>query len=225
MTSVLMVLTSHDRLGDTGEPTGWYLPEAAHPWKVFTAAGYEVSFVSPDGGHPTMSGDDLSDPVQAEFLALYGDRGPHTTTPETVDASVFDVILYVGGHGAMWDFADNRPLANLASSIYESGGFVAAVCHGPAGLVNITLSDGSHLVAGKNVAAFTDAEESAVGLTDVVPFLLASTLVERGAVHHPAPNFEPKVVVDGRLVTGQNPASATALAEAIVHAVALVPTA
>jgi putative intracellular protease/amidase len=219
MTSVLMVLTSHDQLGDTGRSTGWYLPEAAHPWKAFLAAGFDVSFVSPLGGRPRMDGVDLTDAVQAEFLTAFGADGPQTSTPDTVDASAFDVIFYVGGHGSMWDFADNRPLAGLASSIYEAGGVVAAVCHGPAGLVDISLGDGRFLVDGKNVAAFTDAEEAAVGLTNVVPFLLASKLVERGAVHHAAPNFEANVVVDGRLVTGQNPASAVGVAEAVVRTI------
>jgi putative intracellular protease/amidase len=167
-----------------------------------------------------MDGVDLSDPVQAEFLAAYGIDGPVTSTPEAVDPLSYDVIFYVGGHGSMWDFADNEKLASVAASIYDTGGVVAAVCHGPAGLVNIVLSDGSHLVAGKRVAAFTDAEEAAVGLADVVPFLLASTLVERGALHEAAPNFEANVVTDGRLVTGQNPASANGVAHEIVRVVA-----
>jgi putative intracellular protease/amidase len=215
-----MVLTSHDKLGDTGRSTGWYLPEAAHPWKVFTSAGFDVSFTSPLGGQPTMDGVDLSDPVQADFLATYGASGPMTITPDLVDVASYDVIFYVGGHGSMWDFADNRALAGVTTSIYEAGGVVAAVCHGPAGLVNVTLNDGAHLVAGKRVAAFTDAEEEAVGLVGVVPFLLASTLVERGALHQPAPNFEANVVTDGRLVTGQNPPSAIGVAEEVVRVVA-----
>ncbi len=116
----------------------------------------------------------------------------------------------------MWDFADNHRLAELTASVYATGGIVAAVCHGPAGLVNVRLEDGSYLVAGKKVAAFTNSEEEAVGLTRVVPFLLETTLIERGALHQAAANFEAKVVLDERLVTGQNPASTIGVAEAVV---------
>jgi putative intracellular protease/amidase len=118
----------------------------------------------------------------------------------------------------MWDFPDDTRLAGLARAVYESGGVVSAVCHGPSGLVNLTLSDGTHLVEGKRISAFTNEEEAAVGLSDVVPFLLQSRLEERGAKHSGAPNFEPYVVRDGRLVTGQNPASATGVAEAVLEA-------
>ena len=119
----------------------------------------------------------------------------------------------------MWDFPDNPDLARIAASIYERGGVVSAVCHGPAALVNLKLSDGSYLVAGKRVAGFTNDEENAVGLTDAVPFLLADKLTAAGATHVPAPNFTEQVVTDGRLVTGQNPQSARAMAEAVVQAV------
>jgi putative intracellular protease/amidase len=214
----LIVLTSHAELGDTGRSTGFYLPEAAHPWRVFTDAGMRVDLVSVQGGKPPMDGVDLSDPVQQAFLddpAMAGELAG-TPKPGEVDTVDYDVVLYAGGHGAMWDFPGNAELAMLARRVYEDGGVVAAVCHGPAGLVDLTLSDGSHLVAGKRVAAFTDAEEAAVGLTEVVPFLLASTLVERGARHVPAPDFQAQVVTDGRLVTGQNPASADGVARAVV---------
>jgi putative intracellular protease/amidase len=126
-------------------------------------------------------------------------------------------VLFVGGHGTMWDFPENTMLASIAAAVYEHGGLVSAVCHGPAGLVNVKLADGSYLVAGKTVAAFSDDEERAVGLDAEVPFLLASKLVERGAEHTQAENFQAHVEVDGRLVTGQNPASAAALAEQVVR--------
>jgi putative intracellular protease/amidase len=216
MTRILMVLSSHSTLGDTGRSTGWYLPEAAHPWKTFTEAGFEVDFVSPLGGANPFDGFDESDATQVAFLQKFGPSGPVTKTPAEVDSSNYDAVFFVGGHGTMWDFANNTQLATTAAAIYENGGSVAAVCHGPAGLVNITLSDGSYLVAGKKLSAFTDAEEEAVGLTQVVPYLLASTLIERGALHDAAPNFQAKVVVDGRLVTGQNPASAAGVAAEVV---------
>ncbi len=116
----------------------------------------------------------------------------------------------------MWDFADDQRLAELTASVYDAGGIVAAVCHGPAGLINVRLENGSYLVAGKELAAFTNSEEEAVGLTSVVPFSLETALTERGAVHQAADNFEVNVVVDGRLVTGQNPASATGVGKAVV---------
>lgn len=220
MTKVLMVLTSHDKLGDTGRSTGWYLPEAAHPWKVFAREGWALDFVSPKGGRNKMDGVKLDDPIQREFLDAFGDEGPDTITPSQVDPTTYDVIFYVGGHGTMWDLPDDQELASKAAAIYEGGGVVAAVCHGPAGLVNLKLSDGSYLVTGREVSAFTDAEEEAVGLSAVVPFLLASKLEERGAAHKPAANFAAQVVADGRLVTGQNPASAAGVAEGVVSVVA-----
>jgi putative intracellular protease/amidase len=211
-----MVLSSHSTLGDTGRSTGWYLPEAAHPWKTFTEAGFGVDFVSPKGGVNPFDGFDDTDADQVAFLKAFGGVGPTTMTPWEVDPSRYRAVFYVGGHGTMWDFAENEQIAKIARQIYEASGAVAAVCHGPAGLVNVKMSDGTHLVAGKKVSAFTDAEEEAVGLTNVVPYLLSSTLASRGALLESAPNFAPKVVVDGRLITGQNPASAAGVAAAVV---------
>ncbi|MEV5546010.1 type 1 glutamine amidotransferase domain-containing protein [Streptomyces sp. NPDC052309] len=216
---ILIALTSHDHLGDTGSPTGFYLPEAAHPWKVFTDAGYEVDLVSVKGGEPPMVGVDPADPVQNAFLAddRISGRLKATPRPQDVDPAQYDAIFYAGGHGTMWDFPDDTTLARVARDIYEGGGVVAAVCHGPAALVNLTLSDGTYLVAGKEVAAFTNDEESAVGLTGVVPFALQTRLEERSAKHSGAADFTAHVVVDGRLVTGQNPASSTGVAEAVLE--------
>jgi putative intracellular protease/amidase len=222
VTKVLMVLTSHADLGDTGRKTGFFLPEVAHPWKVFTEAGYHIDFVSPKGAEAPMDGVDPSDPIQEAFLndpdvaaALR-----NTLTPEQVNPDDYDVIFYAGGHGTMWDFPDNTKLAKVAADVYEDGGVVAAVCHGPAGLVNVRLSDGSYLVDGKEVSAFTNEEETAVGLTEVVPFLLQTKLTERGARHSGTENFAAYVVADGRLVTGQNPASASGVAERVVELLA-----
>ena len=214
MTAVLLALTSHDRKGESGEPTGFYVPEAAHPWDILTRAGVGVGFVSVQGGAPPQDGADRTDPVQARFLDDPDIARQLATTPrpDEIDPGEYDAILFVGGHGAMWDFPDNGALQRIARDIYEAGGAVAAVCHGPAALVNLRLSDGSLLVAGRTVAAFSDDEERAVGLADVVPFLLATRLVENGARHTSAEPFHPHVEVDGRLVTGQNPASAGPLA-------------
>jgi putative intracellular protease/amidase len=214
---ILIVVTSHNDLGGTGK-TGFYVPEVAHPWHVFKQAGYQIDLVSPQGGEPPQDGVDLEDPIQRAFLgdAEMAGKLASTLRPNEVDPADYAAILYAGGHGTMWDFPDNADLAGLARDIYEANGVVAAVCHGPAALVNITLSDGTYLVDGKQVSVFTDEEEAAVGLTDVVPFLLQSTLEERGAKNMGAPNFQAKVSVDGRLVTGQNPASAAPVAEQIV---------
>ncbi len=220
---VLIVLSSHGDLGGTGRTTGYYVPEAAHPWKVFRSHGYEVDLVSTAGGEPPRDGFDADDPVQQEFFAdpEMAKKLKATPTPDKIDSSRYDAIFYVGGHGTMWDFPGNARLADVARRIYEeSEGVVAGVCHGPAGLVNVVLSDQSYLVAGKSVSAFTDEEERAVGLADVVPFLLQTKLEERGATHSGAPNFHAHVVVDGRLVTGQNPASATGVAEKVVEVLA-----
>jgi putative intracellular protease/amidase len=169
-----------------------------------------------------LDGIDRTDADNASFLddgaALA--RLHASLTPAQVEASRYAAIYFAGGHGTMWDLPDDAGLARIAAQIYEAGGFVSAVCHGPAGLVNIQLSSGAYLVANKQVAAFTDDEERAVGLTEVVPFLLASRLVERGARHVPAPNFKANVIVSERLITGQNPASARGVGEALVAALA-----
>ncbi|TCC28380.1 type 1 glutamine amidotransferase domain-containing protein [Kribbella sindirgiensis] len=214
MTRVLIALTSHAELGDTGRATGFYASEAAEPWAVFTAAGFDVGLVSVAGGRPPVDGLDENDPIQQKFLASVD--LDHTPAAADLDASPYAAIFFAGGHGTVWDFPNDKALASLAAGIYENGGVVAAVCHGPSALVNLRLFDGSYLVDGKNVAAFTNAEEAAVGLTDVVPFLLADALTARGAIHHAGDNFTSQTITDGRLVTGQNPQSANATAEAVV---------
>lgn len=217
MTKILIAVTSHAELGATGCATGAYLPEIAHPYHLFNAAGFAVDFVSPRGGRPPLDGVDRGDPLQAAFLddpqamaALDA-----AARPAQVDPADYDAIFYAGGHGVMWDFPADERLAAVAAAIYERGGVVAAVCHGPAGLVNVRLADGSFLVAGKELAAFTNEEEAAVGLSEVVPFLLETALRERGAALRKAPDFAANTVASGRLVTGQNPASATGVAEAV----------
>jgi putative intracellular protease/amidase len=213
---VLIALTSHGELGDTGRSTGFYVPEAAHPWQVFRAAGYQVDLVSVAGGEPPRDGLDANDPVQREFLDQCEAALAATRRPDEVDPTGYDAILFAGGHGTMWDFPDNPGLAALAADIHARDGVVAAVCHGPAALVGLTLPDGTPLVAGRTVAAFTNAEEEAVGLTGAVPFLLQTRLEELGARHSAAPNFAAHVVRDGRLVTGQNPASAAGVAAEVL---------
>ncbi|MDF5756964.1 methyltransferase [Spongiactinospora sp. TRM90649] len=217
MPRVLLALTSHGELGDTGRATGFYVPEAAHPYRVFTEAGFDVDFVSVQGGEPPRDGVKPGDEATAAFLAEHGARLAATPTTDQLNADDYQAILFVGGHGTMWDFPDSKELARFAAAIYENGGVVAGVCHGPAGLVNVRLGDGSHLVDGKLVSAFTNEEETAVGLIDKVPFALESKLIERGARFTKAANFSAHAVADRRLVTGQNPASAVRVAELVVE--------
>lgn len=214
---VLIVLTSHGQKGDTGQPTGFYLGEVTHPLAVFEAAGIAVEYASIQGGEPPVDGLKLDDPVNARYWndPAFRQAIRSTVRLDEVDPARFSSILYAGGHGAMWDFPDSPAVHVVTRQFHEQGKVVAAVCHGPAALVNVTLSDGQYLVAGKRVAAFTDSEERAVQLEQVVPFLLASTLIARGASHQPAPDWTAQVVVDGLLVTGQNPQSATGVGEAV----------
>jgi putative intracellular protease/amidase len=215
--TVLMVLTSHATKGSTGQPTGFYLGEVTHPLAVFDAAGIAVEFASIQGGEPPVDGLDLNDATNARYWndAAFRNAIRSTQRLDQIDSAKYSAIFYAGGHGAVWDFPDSPAVQTKTREVFEAGGIVAAVCHGPAALVNVRLGDGRYLVAGKRLSAFTDDEERAVQLDQVVPFLLASTLVERGAQHQAAPDWTSKVTVDGRLVTGQNPQSATATGEAV----------
>jgi len=215
---VLFVLTSHGDLGDTGRKTGFYLPELTHPLAVVRDAGYDFDLASPKGGEPPMDGVKREDPLNAAFLddPEMMARVRETIPLDRVKLDDYVGVFFVGGHGTMWDFPGNPAVARVAAGIYEAGGIVAAVCHGPSALVDVRLSDGSYLVAGKEVSAFTNEEEQAVGLDEVVPFLLESKLAEQGAIIRKAPKFEAMVAVAERLVTGQNPASAKGVGEAMV---------
>lgn len=217
-TRVLLVLTSHAELGETGKSTGFYLTELTHPYQVFQQAGLELELASPGGGHPPIDGLEKADEESKELLENpdFKERLSSTMPLAEVDFSEYEAIFFAGGHGTMWDFPENADIQRLVSGIYEQGGVVGAVCHGPAALVNVRLSDGSYLVADQPVAAFTNEEESAVGLTTVMPFLLEDRLRARGADFKKAPNFERNVAVGERLVTGQNPASAAGVAEEMV---------
>ncbi|UYL07844.1 type 1 glutamine amidotransferase domain-containing protein [Bdellovibrio sp. SKB1291214] len=217
----LIVISSHSQLGETGKPTGWYLSEVTHVYYPLAAAGYQVDFASPQGGAAPMDpgSREIKDEDNKKFLA---DPGLMKQVQETlplskVDPKKYRLVHFAGGHGAMWDFPNNKDISRVAAAIYENDGIVSAVCHGPAALVDIKLSNGEYLIKGKRVNGFTNAEESEVGLTKVVPFLLASKLQERGANYEGGKNWEDKVVVDGRLVTGQNPQSAHSVGRKVVE--------
>ncbi|WP_051815546.1 type 1 glutamine amidotransferase domain-containing protein, partial [Glycomyces tenuis] len=179
----------------------------------------DVDFVSVEGGEPPSEGFDEDDPVEREFLDRERERLRSTPSASEIDPSRYDAIFFVGGHGTMWDFPDSKALTDAAVDIYERGGVVSSVCHGPAALVNAKLSDGSYLVAGKRLNSFTNAEEAAVQRDDVVPFLLQSRLEERGARWEGGKEFGEYAVADDRLVTGQNPASAAKTARLVVEAI------
>jgi len=225
---VIFVVTNHGELGATGHKTGYYLPEAAHPYNTFHKEGWEVVFASPKGGLSPMdpgSADAFkADPVCTEFLnnSAVQDQLKNTVKISDILAKKptgFDIVFFVGGHGPTFDLPENEHVQQLIRTIYEENNtnIVAAVCHGPVALTNAKLSDGSYLVANKKVTGFSDAEEEAVGLTSVVPFLQEKRLRERGAKFEKADQlWGPHVVSDQRLFTGQNPASAGLLAEALV---------
>lgn len=215
----LIVVTGHNQLGDTGEETGWHLSEVSHVYWPLINAGFAVEFASPSGGEALMDQESikLDDPENKSFIdKLKIANALETMALREVNPDQYQVIYFAGGHGTMWDFPDNPNIDEITRIIYEKGGIVAAVCHGPAALTSVKLTDGEYLVKDKKVNSFTDEEERAVGKEDVVPFLLETRLRERGAHFEGGSNFSEKVVADGRLITGQNPQSASALGREIV---------
>ncbi len=206
---VLFVVTSHGELGNTGKPTGYYLSEVTHPWDVL-GGECEIDVVSPKGGKPPVEGVDLSDPINKKFWedSAWQAKMAKTMRPEQVRPEDYALIYYAGGHGAMWDFPENAELAAIAAKIYENGGIVSAVCHGPAGLLNIRLDNGENLIKGKRLDSFTNAEEELIKMDKIVPFALETALRAKGCIYDSAAPWSDHVVVDGRLVTGQNPMSA-----------------
>ncbi|WP_026423747.1 type 1 glutamine amidotransferase domain-containing protein [Actinokineospora inagensis] len=210
---VLFVLTSHPTLGNTGQPTGFHVGETAAPWRSLQSAGIHVDFASPQGGHPPPIG---QDPTHADLLAT---PALHNTIPIAEAEPTYDAIYFVGGHGAMWDFPTNPAIHSLTREIYERPGIIAAICHGQAALINVTLTTGPHLVTGKRLTSFSHTAEHHRGLTTVVPFSLQHTLESRGAHYSSAPDNHPHLIQDGRLITAQNPASAPLLATTLTAAV------
>ncbi len=219
MGRILFVVTNHGELGSTGQKTGYYLSEVAHPFHVLHEAGYEIDFVSPKGGKASMDPKSykLDDPINKAFWETHGKRLDETLAPEQVDPARYVAIFYAGGHGTMWDFPESKAIAGIAARIYEQGGAIGAVCHGPSGLIPIRLSNGRPLVEGRRINSFTNEEEQAVQLDQIVPFLLETRLKELGAIHVSVKNFAAHVEVDDRIVTGQNPASAERVGRALVE--------
>ncbi|WOD13884.1 type 1 glutamine amidotransferase domain-containing protein [Paraburkholderia kirstenboschensis] len=219
---ILVVLTSHDQLGDTGRKTGFWLEEFAAPYYVFKDAGVEMTLASPKGGQPPL--DPRSDDPDSQTEAtrrLKKDNEvqaalANTAKLSTVSAADYDAAFYPGGHGSLWDLAEDPQSIALIEAMYAAGKPVAAVCHAPGALRHAKLPDGFPLVRNKPVTGFADSEEAAVGLTDVVPFLVEKMLKKNGGKYSKGPDWQSHVVVAANLITGQNPASSEAAAEALL---------
>lgn len=224
---ILIVVTSHDRLGDTGRPTGFFYEEMAAPYWVFTDAGYDVDIASPRGGmaphDPKSLAEDETQRPEAVRRFLADGRAAakieSTIRLDRVDPDAYAAIFLAGGHGTMWDFPANATLARLVGRLLDRGRVVGAVCHGPSGLVGATLADGTPVVKGRRVDSFTDEEERAVELDRVVPFLLETRLRDLGGRFEGAGKFQAHAVRDGSLVTGQNPPSSVRTAELVLEAI------
>ncbi len=219
---ILMVLTSHDRLGDTGKKTGFWLEEFASPYYVFKDAGAQLVLASPKGGQPPL--DPKSDAPDAQTAATRRFRADAeagkalaSTLPLAEAAQGdYDAVFYPGGHGPLWDLAEDAESIRLIERTYAAGKPVGAVCHAPGVLRHVKAPDGAPLVHGKQVTGFSNSEEEAVGLTQVVPFLVEDVLKQLGGRYAKKDDWQSYAIVDGQLVTGQNPASSDAAAEAIL---------
>ena len=220
--NILMVLTSHDKLCDTGKETGFWLEEFAAPYYVFTDAGAQVTLLSPKGRPPPL--DPKSDEPEAQtdstrrFKADAAAQSAlaHTGKLADVSGDGFDAVFYPGGHGPLWDLAEDKNSIRLIEAMIVAGKPVAAVCHAPAVLRHVRGEDGSPLVKGRKVTGFTNSEEAAVQLSAIVPFLVEDMLIEKGGDYSKVADWQPHVVRDGLLITGQNPASSEAAAVSLL---------
>lgn len=219
---VLMVLTSHDQLGDTGEQTGFWLEEFAAPYYAFKDGGADITLASPKGGHPPLDPKSSLPDFQTRATERFqndaeGQKLLTTTVPlSQISAKEFDALFYPGGHGPLWDLAEDDVSINLIETMYATGKPVSAVCHAPAVFRHARSPNGTPLVQGKEVTAFSNSEEEAVGLTAIVPFLVESELKKLGGYYSKAEDWASHAVVDGRLITGQNPASSDAVAREVL---------
>ena len=217
---ILMVLTSHSELGNTGKKTGFWLEEFAAPYYVFLDAGAKVTLASPLGGQPPLDPKSDEPESQTEATARFKKDTAaqqvlaHTVKLAQVDAAAFDAVFYPGGHGPLWDLANDAASIHLIEKVYAAGKPAAFVCHSPGVLKQVKAADGSPLVKGKHVTGFTNGEEEAVQLTKIVPFLVEDTLIKLGGIYSKIADWHPYVQVDGNLITGQNPASSAPVAVA-----------
>jgi putative intracellular protease/amidase len=221
---VLMVLTSHDILGDTGKKTGFWLEELAAPYYVFKDAGAEITLASPKGGQPPLDPKSDEPMFQTELTRRFNAdevakaQLAETVRLDSVDQKDFDTVFYPGGHGPLWDLAEDPNSIKLIETFIAAGKPIALVCHAPGVLRHVTNRDGTPFVQGRYVTGFTNSEEEAVGLTKVVPFLVEDELIGLGAVFSRVKDWGVHTVVDGQLITGQNPGSSGEAAEALLGA-------
>ncbi|KAF1309354.1 type 1 glutamine amidotransferase domain-containing protein [Pseudomonas putida] len=226
MKKILMVLTSHDQLGDTGKKTGFWLEEFAAPYYVFIDANADVTLASPKGGQPPLDPKSDEDDAQTDATRRFrsdteGQMALADTVPlSEIDPYDFDAVFYPGGHGPLWDLAEDNDSKTLLEAFYASNKPIAAVCHAPGVFKNVNAPDGHPVVKGKKVTGFANSEEDAVGLTDVVPFLVEDMLKRNGGEYSKGPDWASHVVEDGHLITGQNPASSEAVATALLKRLA-----
>ncbi|MEY2884502.1 MAG: hypothetical protein RL490_2226 [Pseudomonadota bacterium] len=217
---ILIVLTSHDQLGDTGRKTGFWLEELAAPWYVFRDAGVELTLASPAGGQPPIdpASETQDTPDTRRFKADAAALAALATTHRlaNVDLADFDAVFYPGGHGPLWDLANDEDSIALIEDTLDADKPLGLVCHAPGVLREAITSDGHPVVRGRRITGFSNSEEAAAGLTDVVPFLVEDMLTEQGGLYEKAEDQQVKVIVDGLLVTGQNPASSGPAAEALL---------
>ena len=220
---ILMVLTSHDQLGNTGHKTGFWLEEFASPYYVFRDANADITLASPEGGQPPLDPKSDEADFQTDATRRFKEdadaQAALANTSKLADVSPenFDAVFYPGGHGPLWDLAEDNNSIALIESMYGSGKPVAAVCHAPAVLKNAKASDGSPMVNGKSVTGFSNSEEDAVQLTEVVPFLLEDELKGKGGNYSKGEDWHPYTITDGNLITGQNPASSELAAKAVLE--------
>ncbi|ROP59479.1 putative intracellular protease/amidase [Enterobacter sp. BIGb0383] len=219
---ILMVLTSHSELGNTGKKTGFWLEEFAAPYYVFKDAGAEVVLASPAGGQPPLDPkSDLAD-FQTELTHRFkADPAAQkalasTVKLDTVNQEDFDTVFYPGGHGPLWDLAESQRSISLIESFERAGKPIGFVCHAPGVLRHVKAASGEPLVKGRRVTGFTNGEEAGVELTDVVPFLIEDLFIAQGADYQKGPDWAPFVIEDGKLITGQNPASSEGVAKALL---------
>jgi len=221
--NILFILTSHDRLGDTGEKTGFWLEEFAAPYYRLKDAGADVTLASPAGGQPPLDPKSDAEDAQTEDTKRFNtdasakEKLATTVKLADVNATDYDAVFYPGGHGPLWDLYDNAHSISLIEAFIKANKPVAAVCHAPAVLLNAKASDGAPLVKGKRVTGFSNSEEAAVNLTDIVPYLLEDALVEQGGLYERTEDWHALSVVDGLLITGQNPGSSVAVANALLE--------
>ncbi|MFT7005348.1 MAG: putative intracellular protease/amidase [Sulfurimonas sp.] len=221
--NILIVLTSHDKLGNTGKKTGFWLEEFASPYYTLLDAGVNVTLASPKGGQPPLDPtSDLPDFQTASTQRFKADEKANeilanTVKLSSVKASDFDAVMYPGGHGPLWDLTNDTDSISLIEAFVKADKPVASVCHAPAVLLNVKLENGDYLVKGKKVTAFTNTEEEAVQLTNVVPFLLEDALKEKGALYSQGDDWNSHIITDGKLITGQNPGSSEAVAKELLN--------